>query len=45
MGNGHPVGVVITNKDIAEKFAASGMEYFNTVRILNFLTLSLSLSV
>ena len=31
MGNGHPVGAVITTKNIAEKFASTGIEYFNTV--------------
>ena len=31
MGNGHPVAALITTKDIAEKFAGSGVEYFNTV--------------
>ena len=31
MGNGHPVAAVITTKAIAEKFSASGIEYFNTV--------------
>ena len=31
MGNGHPVGAVITSKEIADKFAASGASYFNTV--------------
>ena len=32
MGNGHPVAAVITTKEIADKFAATGIEYFNTVR-------------
>lgn len=31
MGNGHPVAGVITSKEIAEKFAKTGVEYFNTV--------------
>lgn len=31
MGNGHPVSAVITTKEIADKFADSGVEYFNTV--------------
>ena len=31
MGNGHPVAGVVTTKDIADKFAACGVEYFNTV--------------
>lgn len=30
MGNGHPVGAVITTKTIADKFAL-GCGYFNTV--------------
>uniref|UniRef100_F6QYU1 Ethanolamine-phosphate phospho-lyase n=1 Tax=Ornithorhynchus anatinus TaxID=9258 RepID=F6QYU1_ORNAN len=30
MGNGHPVSCVVTTKEIAEAFNASGMEYFNT---------------
>ena len=34
MGNGHPVSAVVTTKEIAEKFASSGVEYFNTVRTL-----------
>ena len=29
IGNGHPLGAVITTRDIAETFA-NGMEYFNT---------------
>jgi len=31
MGNGHPVSAVITTPEIANSFAATGMEYFNTV--------------
>lgn len=31
MGNGHPVAAVVTTKEIADKFAACGIEYFNTV--------------
>ena len=31
IGNGHPVGAVVTTKEIAEKFSAAGIEYFNTV--------------
>jgi ethanolamine-phosphate phospho-lyase len=30
MGNGHPIAAVITTKEIAKSFAATGMEYFNT---------------
>lgn len=39
MGNGHPVGAVVTTQEIAESFAATGVSYFNTVsrsRMLNF---------
>lgn len=31
MGNGHPVGAVVTTPKIAERFASSGIAYFNTV--------------
>jgi len=31
MGNGHPVAAVVTTPEIAASFAATGMEYFNTV--------------
>lgn len=31
MGNGHPIAAVVTTKEIADSFAATGMEYFNTV--------------
>lgn len=30
MGNGYPVAAVIVRREIAESFAASGIEYFNT---------------
>lgn len=30
MGNGHPIAAVVTTKEIARSFAATGMEYFNT---------------
>ena len=30
MGNGHPVGAVITTPEIAASFEATGVEYFNT---------------
>ena len=30
MGNGHPVGAVITTPQIAASFEATGVEYFNT---------------
>ncbi|XP_011410196.2 PREDICTED: alanine--glyoxylate aminotransferase 2-like [Amphimedon queenslandica] len=30
MGNGHPVAAVITTKEIADRYAATGVEYFNT---------------
>lgn len=32
MGNGHPVGAVVTTQEIADSFAATGVSYFNTVR-------------
>lgn len=32
LGNGHPVGVVITTPEIAESFTSTGVTYFNTVR-------------
>jgi len=31
MGNGHPVAAVVTRPEIAASFAATGIEYFNTV--------------
>lgn len=31
MGNGHPIACVATTKEIAEAFADTGVEYFNTV--------------
>lgn len=31
MGNGHPVGAVITTQQIADSFTATGVSYFNTV--------------
>jgi len=30
MGNGHPVGAVITTPEVAKSFGATGVEYFNT---------------
>ncbi|CAO1377505.1 unnamed protein product [Diamesa serratosioi] len=30
MGNGHPVGAVVTTKKIAESFLSTGVSYFNT---------------
>ncbi len=30
MGNGHPVAAVVTTKEVARSFVATGMEYFNT---------------
>lgn len=37
MGNGHPVGAVVTTQKIADSFAATGVQYFNTViRTLKF---------
>lgn len=37
MGNGHPVGAVVTTQKIAESFAATGVQYFNTVNNFSFL--------
>lgn len=37
MGNGHPVAAVITTPEIAKSFTDTGVEYFNTVIILNHL--------
>lgn len=34
IGNGHPMSCVVTTKEVAEAFMSSGMEYFNTVRVL-----------
>ena len=31
MGNGHPVAGVVTTPEIAQRFAATGVSYFNTV--------------
>lgn len=31
MGNGHPVGAVVTTKAIADSFYDTGVSYFNTV--------------
>ena len=33
IGNGHPLSVVVTTPELAESFAASGISYFNTVRL------------
>lgn len=30
MGNGHPVGAVVVSREIAESFAKTGVQYFNT---------------
>lgn len=39
IGNGHPMSCVVTTKEVAEAFALSGMEYFNTVRaVISFCT-------
>lgn len=37
MGNGHPVGAVVTTQKIAECFATTGIAYFNTVIEIDFL--------
>ena len=31
MGNGHPIAGVVTTPEIAQRFAATGVSYFNTV--------------
>lgn len=33
MGNGHPVAGVVTTPEIAQRFAAAGVSYFNTVSV------------
>jgi len=40
MGNGHPVAAVITTPEIAASFAATGVEYFNTVSGSSFVLMS-----
>jgi len=40
MGNGHPVAAVVTTPEIAASFAATGMEYFNTVSGSSFVLMS-----
>lgn len=35
MGNGYPVGAVVTTPKIAESFASTGVSYFNTVKSNN----------
>ncbi|MCL4131897.1 UNVERIFIED_CONTAM: hypothetical protein GTU68_034400 [Idotea baltica] len=30
IGNGHPISLVVTTREIADKFGSTGMEYFNT---------------
>lgn len=37
MGNGHPVGAVVTTPRIAESFTATGVTYFNTVIHLDWI--------
>lgn len=41
IGNGHPMSCVVTTKEVAEAFASSGMEYFNTVRFIGSSVLGL----
>lgn len=36
MGNGHPVGAVVTTQKIADSFSATGVQYFNTVHLFSF---------
>lgn len=33
MGNGHPVGAVVTTQKIADSFTATGVSYFNMVNL------------
>jgi hypothetical protein len=33
---GHPVAAVITTPEIAQSFASTGVEYFNTVRFKKY---------
>lgn len=39
MGNGHPVAAVITTPEIAKSFTDTGVEYFNTVSNIYYLTM------
>ena len=34
MGNGHPVSCLITKPEYAKKFGSSGLQYFNTVKLI-----------
>lgn len=43
MGNGHPVAAVITTPEVAQSFANTGVEYFNTVSLFYANTLLLTL--
>lgn len=45
IGNGHPIACVATTKEIAEAFAATGVEYFNTVSKLPKLSFSTGIYV
>ena len=38
MGNAHPVAGVVTTREIAERFADGGHQYFNTVRKIACIT-------
>lgn len=40
MGNGHPVAGVVTTPEIAQRFAATGISYFNTVSYCSLVTSS-----
>lgn len=42
MGNGHPVGAVVTTQEIADSFAETGVSYFNTVRKIKISIIQLS---
>ncbi|KAH9359822.1 hypothetical protein HPB48_015706 [Haemaphysalis longicornis] len=41
IGNGHPIAMVVTTKEVASSFEAQGAEYFNTVRCFSLLLLLL----
>lgn len=40
LGNGHPVGAVVTTQKIADSFEATGVSYFNTVILKILLSIS-----
>ena len=40
MGNGHPIACLVTTREVANSFKATGIEYFNTVSLCAFLMLN-----